>query len=108
MISSTNKLLVYTSKYNEKISNIYLMYSITCILIYLPCERQILFRNAKNFLHLFVKGSFAFCLLKFSWKSQIKLSEWQLSQRLATNHLDVKRSEEHTSELQSRFDLVCR
>src|SRR5699024_11784817 len=38
----------------------------------------------------------------------VRESDWVLRDEIAKAGLERERSEEHTSELQSRFDLVCR
>src|SRR5207249_6716488 len=50
-------------------------------------------------------------LVALDWRADIKPFQATLATLVAENPglpLDLDRSEEHTSELQSRFDLVCR
>src|SRR5699024_12189420 len=52
---------------------------------------------------IILKKRFIFLEQLSSWAKDIHS---QISRQL--EHLSIQRSEEHTSELQSRFDLVCR
>src|SRR5699024_11245222 len=59
--------------------------------------------------HLFVASMHMRPLANHEEKKKVALSNANEEYRyLFTRNLSKKRSEEHTSELQSRFDLVCR
>src|SRR5699024_11576234 len=67
-----------------------------------PLSRQIQNLEAELDIQLFERGSRP---LKTTEAGQFF---YQHAVKLLSNAEEIKRSEEHTSELQSRFDLVCR
>src|SRR5699024_11489450 len=60
------------------------------------------------FLIFYEDREFSPCLCSFSNKNNLLTEQGKIAFHKNRNKPKVKRSEEHTSELQSRFDLVCR